>query len=192
MSPIRFRIGLRLPAPDPNAGLVRIPLDQLQDVTGGTLPSVVHHGTGGEGAETVIGTDNHDGWNAGGGHDSFSGGAGEDMGNGMGGNDTLQGGSGNDYLFGGPGDDILDGGAGLDFLRIGAEGMVDSRLDRIISNYIQITGPEGHEGGPTVVTLPSGESDIDLSGLERTFVLWDNTINFTNIERIYIVPPKPV
>ena len=71
---------------------------------------------GGNGNETLAGTDKDETGDAGNGNDSMSGGAGADSLNGGNGNDTLAGGEGRDTLQGENGNDALTGGAGDDRL----------------------------------------------------------------------------
>ncbi|AVS98836.1 hypothetical protein C8236_08340, partial [Paracidovorax avenae] len=67
--------------------------------------------TGGDGNDTIIGSNQADTMRGGGGNDDLWGGAG---------NDTLLGEDGNDGLYGEAGDDVLDGGAGNDYMDGGA------------------------------------------------------------------------
>ncbi|WP_268750508.1 calcium-binding protein, partial [Paracidovorax avenae] len=67
--------------------------------------------TGGDGNDSIVGTNQADTMRGGAGNDDLRGGAG---------NDTLLGEDGNDGLYGEAGDDVLDGGAGNDFLDGGA------------------------------------------------------------------------
>lgn len=77
---------------------------------------------GGDGNNTLTGTDNKlgDHLYGGGGNDTISGLAGDDYLEGNAGNDQLDGGAGIDALLGGAGDDKLEGGEGLDLLFGGA------------------------------------------------------------------------
>ncbi|AVS91151.1 hemolysin-type calcium-binding protein [Paracidovorax avenae] len=67
--------------------------------------------TGGDGNDTIIGTNQADTMRGGRGNDDLWGGAG---------NDTLLGEEGNDGLYGEAGDDVMDGGAGNDYMDGGA------------------------------------------------------------------------
>ncbi len=96
--------------------------------------SNINYQGGGDGNDTLIGTEFQDSINGGGGNDFLSGLNGNDSLSGFMGNDYLSGGNGDDMLFGdgvgygndtllgGSGNDLLNGGAGNDFL-IGGEGM---------------------------------------------------------------------
>ncbi|WP_135075106.1 Ig-like domain-containing protein [Terasakiella sp. SH-1] len=70
--------------------------------------------TGGNGSETIIGSDEADTIEAKGGNDYVSGGDGDDHILGGSGNDRLDGNAGDDVITGGDGSDVLNGGSGSD------------------------------------------------------------------------------
>ena len=118
----------------------------------------LNHQHGGDGNDTLIGTEFQDSLNGGGGNDFLSGLNGNDSLSGFMGNDFLSGGNGDDMLFGdgvgygndtlngGAGNDYLNGGSGNDFL-IGGEGM-----DTLV----------GGTGSDTFVLISTGFNNSDI------------------------------
>ena len=78
-------------------------------------------GSGTDGDDFIVGTDDSEAINGGNGHDNIHGCGGNDILDGDNGDDTLIGGLGNDSLNGGNGNDTLNGGTGNDRL-IGGNG----------------------------------------------------------------------
>ena len=114
------------------SGTITLQLDSSENYTGqvfrlssdgmgGTLIKLGVNRNGGNGNDTITGTDGDDRLTGGNGNDALTGLAGDDLLDGGNGNDVLNGGAGDDSLDGGNGDDILDGGADNDSL-VGGNG----------------------------------------------------------------------
>lgn len=101
--------------------------------------------TGGDGADSLIGTDSTDLLFGLGGNDTLRGLAGDDMLIGGAGNDSLDGGPGDDRMEGGAGNDRMDGGPGNDWMHGG------SQNDTL----------RGHDGDDTLI---GGQGDDRLEG----------------------------
>ena len=76
--------------------------------------------TGGDGNDTLYGRDHDDYLDGGDGYDTLNGGAGDDVLHGQDGGDSIRGASGNDEAFGGGGHDWIAGGNGDDWIEGGA------------------------------------------------------------------------
>jgi Ca2+-binding RTX toxin-like protein len=157
----------------------------------GTVVSIVVEGApinGGNGADTLTGTDGRDNINGGNGTDSLSGGWGADQMFGGNGADLLVGGAGNDFLYGengadrlegcdgddllngGRGDDLLLGGAGYDTFVAGRSsgndtiGDFEVGSDRLhLEDDLSVSSLES-SGGNTLVHL-SNDAVITLEGV---------------------------
>jgi hypothetical protein len=119
---------------------------------------------GGDGADTLVGTNADDVLCGGGGNDTLRGGGGTNLLLGDAGNDGLTGGAGTDTLDGGPGNDRLDGGAGADTL-IGGDG-VD------LANYASRTGAvllvdDGSNVSGAMSDGPAGARDTIAADVEN-------------------------
>ena len=112
------------------SGPITLQLDASEDYTGfvfrlksdgegGTTITLGKNVNGGNGNDSLTGTEGDDIVNGGNGNDSLTGLAGDDVLNGGNGNDTINAGDGNDSLDGGNGNDVMDAGTGDDVLNGG-------------------------------------------------------------------------
>ncbi|MDA0283477.1 MAG: trypsin-like serine protease [Planctomycetota bacterium] len=144
-------------------GLVRL------EINGGNGNDTL---TGSDSDDTLLGSAGDDSINGGDGADILIGGDGQDALNGDGGDDLLQGNAGNDSLQGGEGDDVLEGSDGSDSL-CGADGddsltggFGDDILDGNSGDDI-LLGEEGQDillGGSGDDTLDGGRNADTLRG----------------------------
>jgi Ca2+-binding RTX toxin-like protein len=126
-----------LPGGEMQVSLVALPEPELPDLVlppdneppEEDLGDIGEHETGGNGDDTLIGTDKDDQLDGGdgndlirggNGNDSLIGGNGDDTAHGENGEDTIAGGNGNDSLTGGAGNDSVIGGADNDHLNGGS------------------------------------------------------------------------
>jgi hypothetical protein len=109
------------------SGPITLQLDASEDYTGfifrlksdgngGTTITLGKNVNGGNGNDSLAGTDGDDHMNGGNGNDTLNAGAGDDLLNGGNGNDVLNAGAGNDVASGGNGNDTIDGSDGNDNL----------------------------------------------------------------------------
>jgi len=154
------------------------PVTVTVDATGGEVAesdtlSAVEDVTGGDGADTLIGSSGANTLRGGNGTDTISGAAGADIIHGNDGNDgALSGGAGNDEVYGDGGDDgnvaggadydLVDGGSGTNTLDGGASTGGADRVDY------------GNRTGVVIVDLTTGSATADgasdtITGVENAF-----------------------
>ena len=120
-------------------------------------------GPGGDGSpgnvnDNIIGTNDPENINGGGGNDNIQGCGGNDNLNGNNGNDVIDGGEGNDKVFGNNGDDTLTGGPGADEFECGNG--EDTITDYTPSEGDTITDFDNCENITTIISPPA----IDAHG----------------------------
>jgi Ca2+-binding RTX toxin-like protein len=158
--------------------------------------TLLDHGVGGEGNDTLQGSAGDDHLRGGPGNDLLLGGDGSDTLNGNLGNDTCEGGAGADMLRGGRGDDLLlggdgpdtlsgdlgantlVGGAGADVFRISGDGGLDRILDfnRSEGDRVQLdagaTYSVAQSGADTVISIHGG-AQVVLVGIQPSTLSGD-------------------
>ena len=147
------------------SGPITLQLDASEDYTGfvfrlksdgegGTTITLGKNVNGGNGNDSLTGTEGDDIVNGGNGNDNLTGLAGDDVLNGGNGNDTINAGDGNDSLDGGNGNDVMTAGAGNDSLN-GGNG--DDVMDGGAGND-SLSGGNGND------TMNGGAGNDSLSG----------------------------
>lgn len=129
-------------------------------VRGGTGSDVVD---GGSGRDTLSGEV---------GRDELVGGAGADDLFGGDGQDDLQGDGGNDHLDGGPQPDVLDGGAGSNTCKVSAE----DAASRCVYDL----------HAPTVITLETSATDVDVSAGDRYVTVRVRATDDTGVGSVFV------
>jgi VCBS repeat-containing protein len=160
---------------DPSAGLGGGPIGGVGPIGGGgggtddddgptqtTTAFVDPVIRGGDGADTLTGTEGSDEIIAGGGGDAV---------NALGGDDTIDAGSGNDTVSGGAGDDTIDGGIGDDILR------GDAGDDEIFGGdgddaILGGTGDDELSGDAGDDVISGGDGDDEIEGGEGNDILF--------------------
>jgi RTX calcium-binding nonapeptide repeat (4 copies) len=162
-------VTLQLDASEDYAGFV---FRLKSDGNGGTTITLGKNVNGGNGNDSLTGTEGDDHVNGGNGNDALAGLGGDDILSGGNGNDTIEAGDGNDALDGGNGDDImtagagndtLDGGNGDDIMNAGAD---NDSLSGGNGNDIMVAG-DGNDslsGGNGNDTMNGGSGNDSLSG----------------------------
>ena len=133
-------------------------------------------GDGGNGDDTIYGTDNEDTINGGTGQDTLFGCGGNDTLNGEEGVDTLDGGDGDDILIGDNGGDTLTGGPGADTFSCGNG--VDTVTDYNPDEDSTPSSCENVEGGTSIPPTIDEPQDQDTVGC--SFVMtgtFDNNVH---------------
>ena len=128
---------------------------------------------GGEGDDTIIGSQGNDLLLGGQGNDSIRGEGGNDLITGAAGNDVLEGNAGHDILVGNQGDDLLRGDAGNDLL-VGSEGDDTLYGGAGTDNLSGNSGNDGLFGGGDSDTL-SGDSGQDRFLTQEGDVMTDKS-----------------
>jgi hypothetical protein len=147
------------------SGPITLQLDASEDYTGfvfrlhsdgygGTTVTLGKNVNGGNGNDTLAGTE---------GDDIVNGGNGNDTLNGLGGDDVLDGGNGNDTINGGDGNDDLDGGNGNDIMTAGAgnDSLSGGNGDDVMSGGADNDSLSGGNGNDA---MDGGAGDDNLSG----------------------------
>ena len=166
-----------------SGGPITLQLDASEDYTGfvfrlksdgngGTTITLGKNVNGGNGNDSLTGTDGDDVVNGGNGNDTLTGLAGDDILNGGNGNDIMNAGAGNDVVSGGNGDDTIDGGEGNDSLDGGngndimAAGDGNDSLSGGNGDDVMDGGADNDSlsGGNGNDTMTGGDGNDNLSG----------------------------
>jgi hypothetical protein len=147
----------------------------------------VHNTSNGNGADSLLGTEQADVMTvAGSGNDTVMGFAGNDSIDGGDGNDDLRGGTGNDSLSGGAGNDLLQGGEGNDWLSAGPHGGADTLLggdgnDTLVWDVDYTSTPANDSVHVSNVSGASAQSAVSMDGGAGYDTLWmgGNSRDFT-------------